>query len=118
MVAPVPGLVMIAGGKYTTYRVMARDAVDAAAPRSAARCRPASPTSSALVGADGFETRTNQRGSLARRSGLHVARIDHLLGRFGGLVDEVLGAGRRSDPTWRRRSRRRGLPARPRSSTP
>ena len=28
---PVPGLVAVAGGKYTTYRVMARDAVDAAA---------------------------------------------------------------------------------------
>jgi glycerol-3-phosphate dehydrogenase len=27
---------------------------------------------------------------LARRSGLHVARIDHLLGRFGGMVDEIL----------------------------
>ena len=30
VVTPVPGLVMIAGGKLTTYRVMARDAVDAA----------------------------------------------------------------------------------------
>jgi glycerol-3-phosphate dehydrogenase len=29
--APLPGLGAIAGGKYTTYRVMARDAVDAAA---------------------------------------------------------------------------------------
>ena len=26
-----PGLVSVAGGKYTTYRLMARDAVDAAA---------------------------------------------------------------------------------------
>ncbi len=31
VVTPVPGLVMIAGGKLTTYRVMARDAIDAAA---------------------------------------------------------------------------------------
>jgi glycerol-3-phosphate dehydrogenase len=29
--APLPGLTAIAGGKFTTYRVMARDAVDAAA---------------------------------------------------------------------------------------
>lgn len=29
--SPLPGLTAIAGGKYTTYRVMARDAVDAAA---------------------------------------------------------------------------------------
>ena len=90
VVAPVPGLVMIAGGKYTTYRVMARDAVDAAA-HSLGRAVPASVTDVVrLAGADGFETRTNQRDSLAHRSGLHVARIDHLLGRFGGLIDEVL----------------------------
>jgi glycerol-3-phosphate dehydrogenase len=90
VVAPVPGLVMIAGGKYTTYRVMARDAVDAAA-HSLGGSVPASVTDVVrLAGADGFETRTNQRATLARRSGLHVARIDHLLGRFGGLVDEVL----------------------------
>ena len=43
-----------------------------------------------LLGADGFETRTNQRVQLARRSGLHVARIDHLLGRYGDLVDDLL----------------------------
>ena len=43
-----------------------------------------------LLGADGFETRSNQRVLLARRSGLHVARIDHLLGRYGGRVDDLL----------------------------
>jgi len=43
-----------------------------------------------LAGADGFETRTNQRASLARSSGVHRARIDHLLGRYGGLVDDLL----------------------------
>ena len=30
-VSPVPGLVIVAGGKYTTYRVMAKDGVDLAA---------------------------------------------------------------------------------------
>jgi glycerol-3-phosphate dehydrogenase len=43
-----------------------------------------------LVGAEGYEVRSNQRVLLARRSGLHVARIDHLLGRYGGMIDEVL----------------------------
>ncbi len=43
-----------------------------------------------LLGADGFETRSNQRVLLSRRSGLHVARIDHLLGRQGGLIDDLL----------------------------
>src|SRR5690606_33880309 len=43
-----------------------------------------------LMGAYGFETRTNQRVALARASGLDVGRIDHLLGRHGALVDEML----------------------------
>src|SRR3954454_17472931 len=90
VVAPVPGLVMIAGGKLTTYRVMARDAIDAAA-HSLGGAVPQSVTDVVrIAGADGFETRTNQRLALAASSGVHVARIDHLLGRYGGLVDEVL----------------------------
>jgi glycerol-3-phosphate dehydrogenase len=87
--SPVPGLVLIAGGKLTTYRIMARDAVDLAVrdrPEVAASHTERVP----LLGAVGFEVRTNQRVALSRRSGLDVAHIDHLLGRFGGMVDEVL----------------------------
>jgi glycerol-3-phosphate dehydrogenase len=93
VVTPVPGLVMIAGGKLTTYRVMARDAVDAAAhslTTSGMTVRGSITDRVPLLGADGFETRTNQRVQLARRSGLHVARVDHLLGRYGDLVDDLL----------------------------
>ncbi len=89
VVAPVPGLVLIAGGKLTTYRVMAKDAVDVAA-RSLDGVRPSITERIPLLGAHGFETRTNQRATLARASGLDLARIDHLLGRYGGMVDEVL----------------------------
>lgn len=94
VVTPVPGLVMIAGGKLTTYRVMAKDAVDAAAHSLATasnmNVRDSITDRVPLLGADGFETRSNQRVMLARRSGLHVARIDHLLARYGGLVDDIL----------------------------
>jgi glycerol-3-phosphate dehydrogenase len=93
VVTPVPGLVMIAGGKLTTYRVMARDAVDAAAhslATSGTTVRDSITDRVPLVGADGFETRSNQRVPLARRSGLHVARIDHLLGRYGDMVDDLV----------------------------
>src|SRR4051794_18171339 len=93
VVAPVPGLVMIAGGKLTTYRVMARDAVDVATRTLQpllGDVRPSITDRVLLLGAQGFEARTNQRVALARSSGLPVARIDHLLGRYGGLVDEVL----------------------------
>ncbi len=89
VVAPVPGLVLIAGGKLTTYRVMAKDAVDVAA-SSLEDVRPSITERIPLLGAHGFETRTNQRATLARASGLDLARIDHLLGRYGGMVDELL----------------------------
>ena len=90
VVAPVQGLVMIAGGKLTTYRVMARDAVDAAAKSLEGKVGPSITHRVPLLGAGGFEARTNQRVALARSSGLDIAWIDHLLGRFGGLIDEVL----------------------------
>jgi glycerol-3-phosphate dehydrogenase len=94
VVTPVPGLVLIGGGKLTTYRVMAKDAVDAAVPMVAAvgggPLRECITDRVPLVGADDFQARTNQRALLARRSGLPIGTIDHLLGRYGGLVDEVL----------------------------
>ncbi|MCX6407276.1 MAG: glycerol-3-phosphate dehydrogenase/oxidase [Propionibacteriales bacterium] len=90
----VKGLVVIAGGKYTTYRVMAKDAVDAAVnsmTRQLDRVVPASCTEDVpLLGADGFEALWNQRHRLAADSGLSVARIEHLLRRYGSLVVEVL----------------------------
>jgi glycerol-3-phosphate dehydrogenase len=90
VVTPVPGLVIVAGGKLTTYRVMGKDAVDAAA-HSLGGGVPESITDRVLLaGAAGYETRSNQRGTLSNRSGLHRARIDHLLNRYGGLVDELL----------------------------
>src|SRR5271166_241056 len=87
---PVPGLVMIAGGKYTTYRVMARDAVDAVAHGLDGKVAPSCTDSVPLAGADGFIALWNSRHALARSSGLHVARIEHLLHRYGSLISEVL----------------------------
>jgi glycerol-3-phosphate dehydrogenase len=90
VVSPVAGLVMVAGGKYTTYRVMARDAVDAVA-HSFTRRVPASCTDTIpLVGAEGYAAAWNQREQLAVDAGLHVARVEHLLQRYGSLVGELL----------------------------
>jgi glycerol-3-phosphate dehydrogenase len=88
--SPVPGLVLVAGGKLTTYRIMARDAVDLAV-SGWPDVAPSHTERVPLLGADTFWTRTNQRVALARRAGVEVGRIDHLLGRYGGLVDELLG---------------------------
>ena len=43
-----------------------------------------------LVGAEGFAAAWNRRSLTAAASGLHVARIEHLLGRYGTLTDELL----------------------------
>lgn len=85
-----PGLVVVAGGKYTTYRVMAKDAVDAAANALDGRVPKSVTKNTPLVGADGYHALWNQRHLIAQRSGLHVARIEHLLNRYGALVGEVL----------------------------
>jgi glycerol-3-phosphate dehydrogenase len=87
---PVPGLVMIAGGKYTTYRVMAKDAVDAVAHGLDDKVAPSCTDVIPLAGADGYQALWNSRQALARSSGLHVARIEHLLNRYGSMIGEVL----------------------------
>ncbi|WP_432935938.1 glycerol-3-phosphate dehydrogenase/oxidase [Kribbella sp. CA-253562] len=85
-----PGLVVVAGGKYTTYRVMAKDAIDAVANALDGRVPKCTTKTIPLVGADGYPALWNQRHLIARESGLHVARIEHLLNRYGALIHEVL----------------------------
>jgi glycerol-3-phosphate dehydrogenase len=87
---PVPGLVVVAGGKYTTYRVMAKDAVDAVSHGLDGKVPESCTDRVPLVGAEGYAALWNSRHLLAERHGLHVARIEHLLGRHGALAHEVL----------------------------
>jgi glycerol-3-phosphate dehydrogenase len=87
---PVPGMVAVAGGKYTTYRVMARDAVDAAAHGLDAAVPPSATHVTPLVGAEGYQVLWNGRRRLAAESGLHLARIEHLLQRYGSRIGELL----------------------------
>jgi glycerol-3-phosphate dehydrogenase len=88
--SPVRGLTVIAGGKYTTYRVMAKDAVDSAV-HGLERNVPKSCTERVpLVGADGYVAAWNSRHLTADRVGLRVSTIEHLLGRYGTLIAELL----------------------------
>jgi glycerol-3-phosphate dehydrogenase len=87
---PVPGLVVVAGGKYTTYRVMARDAIDRAAKALDQHVADCVTDETPLVGADGFAGLANRRRALAASSGLHPVRIHHLLHRYGTLTSELL----------------------------
>ena len=66
--ARCPGMVAVAGGKYTTYRVMARDAVDAAARGLDAHVpRVGDATSTPLVGADGYQRAVEPAPPAGRR---------------------------------------------------
>ena len=92
VVEPMLGLMLVAGGKYTTYRVMAADVVNLAARRL--RGVPASRTDEVpLVGADGFHDAWSNRAGLARRHGVSVGVVEHLLERYGTLTTEVLALG-------------------------
>jgi glycerol-3-phosphate dehydrogenase len=86
-----PGLIAIAGGKYTTYRVMAADAVDAAGVDLSGRLQPSITEAVPLLGADGYHALVNQADQLGARYGLHPYRVRHLLDRYGSLIHEVLG---------------------------
>ncbi|WP_309082164.1 glycerol-3-phosphate dehydrogenase/oxidase [Zhihengliuella sp.] len=87
---PVPGLVVVAGGKYTTYRIMAKDAVDEAV-RSMDIHAPASCTDTIpVLGAEGYRAAWNSRARLAQSAGVHVARVEHLLQRYGSMARDVL----------------------------
>jgi glycerol-3-phosphate dehydrogenase len=87
---PVPGLVIVAGGKFTTYRVMAKDAVDAVAHGLDEKVPESCTDRITLVGGEGFQALWNSRNRLAQTSGLHVARIEHLLRRYGTLIEDLL----------------------------
>lgn len=87
---PVTGLVSVAGGKYTTYRIMARDLVDAAI-GDMGRSVPDSCTEDVtLMGADGFAALRNRVDLLAEEHGVSANLITHLLNRYGSLFQEVL----------------------------
>ena len=88
--SPAPGFVSIAGGKYTTYRVMAEDAVNESI-NHLRKIVPDSVTETlAIVGAEGYSVLMNQIPRLALQYSLTEETIEHLLNRYGSLFDEVL----------------------------
>src|SRR5699024_278910 len=80
----------IAGGKYTTYRVMGADAVDAAAEDIPGRVAESVTDRVPLMGADGYFALVNQAEHVAERYGVHPYRVRHLLDRYGSLIHDVL----------------------------
>jgi glycerol-3-phosphate dehydrogenase len=85
------GLVRIGGGKYTTYRVMARDVVDAALGKREARRRPSGTGELPLIGA----AARSDLDQLARRLDGATTALDglaatRLVDRYGTEAEAVL----------------------------
>lgn len=84
-----PGLISIAGGKLTTYRVMAKDAVDFALGKERAAQLPSVTDRTLLHGADGYVALTRQTERIARRHGWSTETVEHLLNRYGSAISEI-----------------------------
>jgi glycerol-3-phosphate dehydrogenase len=85
-----PGFVSIAGGKYTTYRVMGKDAVDLAAVDLRRIVSESCTEKLPIVGADGYFALVHQSAQIAAEYGLDEKTVVHLLNRYGSLISEVL----------------------------
>jgi glycerol-3-phosphate dehydrogenase len=86
------GVVRVTGGKYTTYRVMARDAIDAALGDEARR-RPSATAELALVGAlpradlDALSSRIAASAAIERETAIR------LVDRHGSEAEQVVSLG-------------------------
>lgn len=84
-----PGLISIAGGKLTTYRVMAEDAVDFALGKDKAKELPSVTDRTLLLGADGYVPLTRQLDRIGADHGWDEHTVTHLLNRYGSAVSEI-----------------------------
>lgn len=86
---PVPGLTLIAGGKYTTYRIMARDVVDVVTKDLGVKVA-SSTHRIPLLGAEDRTAAGGERQEWARGRQLDQSGVDRLVFRYGALATEVM----------------------------
>ena len=85
------GLVSVGGGKLTTYRVMAEDAVEAAlAATGLAAPHRANTANIPLAGTQGYTKLRARADELAARYGVGLDVVRHLLDRYGANTTGVL----------------------------
>lgn len=89
-----PGFLVIAGGKLTTYRVMAEDAVDAALGKDEARARPSRTDRTPLLGAAGYYALIAQADRFGRDVGWDRDVTVRLLDRYGDESLDLLSMAR------------------------
>lgn len=95
-----PGLTMIAGGKLTTYRVMAEDIIDEAVAGLSTPHPPSATKHLVLRGGDGYDALWNRRHLLARTHGMDMRQVERLLRRYGSDIVELFELCS-NDPTLR-----------------
>ncbi|MCU0506682.1 MAG: glycerol-3-phosphate dehydrogenase/oxidase [Chloroflexi bacterium] len=91
------GLVRIGGGKYTTYRLMARDAVDAALGPAESVSRPSATAELPLVGAASRAVLSNLADRISKDHGLTAEQATRLTFRHGTEAMAVVELGRQRD---------------------
>jgi glycerol-3-phosphate dehydrogenase len=91
---PLPGLVTIAGGKYTTYRVMAEDAVDACSedlfPGRPDLLPPSTTSEVPLLGACEPDVLLRTLAGSPGTENISAEHLDRLAHRYGRLLPELL----------------------------
>jgi glycerol-3-phosphate dehydrogenase len=108
VIETTPGMIVVAGGKYTTYRVMAYDTVDAALKSMGKQAGPCVTKDVPIIGVDGYQAAWNRRELMARpdeparrpdrapAQALRLAQRGRPGARSGGCVPP------RADPRCRR----------------
>ena len=94
------GVVRIAGGKYTTYRVMARDVVDAVLGPDGARQRPSATADRRLIGAADrpeLDRVVAEVGSVREVAIAHPDAAERLVARYGTEAPGVVALGGQAD---------------------
>jgi glycerol-3-phosphate dehydrogenase len=86
------GVVRVIGGKFTTYRVIGRDAIDTLLGPTTARARPSGTDRLRLVGAADREVLDRLTADLVR-AGHEAALAERLVGRHGKQAPDVLALG-------------------------
>ena len=85
-----PGFVSVAGGKYTTYRVMASDTVDAAARELPFPVEDSRTADLPLLGAVGLSVTRSRAAAHPGAAALTPAQLERLVRRWGSVALEVL----------------------------
>jgi glycerol-3-phosphate dehydrogenase len=95
------GLVRVGGGKFTTYRIMARDTIDAAlvglGDASPSSSRPSRTATLRLIGAADRPDLDRLAADLASRHNLSVGTATSLVNRHGTAAPDVAALGAASD---------------------